>query len=287
MIGVNGYLGVTSGSMGTVAIEGAGSTWTSSGTVFSVGRIGTGNLTVSDGGSLVTAIGYIGYYAGSAGTVTVDARRADHPDYVIHENVAWDHIALDEDLKRLAGRAAAICFGTLAQRLPTSRATIQQALAEVSPRCLIVYDVNLRQHWYDRTRIEASLAKAHCVKLNSDEVLVLAELLQIGTPDHVSLAKAIRQRFDVDVVCITRGAEGCLMVGPDAVVDRPGVAVEVADAVGAGDAFTAAWIHARLLAWPLEAQAAFANEVGALVASRPGAMPPLRDELAAVAKRFP
>lgn len=221
------------------------------------------------------------------GTVTVDARRADHPDYVIHENVAWDHIALDEDLKRLAGRAAAICFGTLAQRLPTSRATIQQALAEVSPRCLIVYDVNLRQHWYDRTRIEASLAKAHCVKLNSDEVLVLAELLQIGTPDHVSLAKAIRQRFDVDVVCITRGAEGCLMVGPDAVVDRPGVAVEVADAVGAGDAFTAAWIHARLLAWPLEAQAAFANEVGALVASRPGAMPPLRDELAAVAKRFP
>ncbi|HBO44835.1 MAG TPA: hypothetical protein DD670_13070, partial [Planctomycetaceae bacterium] len=72
VIGVNGYLGVTSGSMGTVTIEGAGSTWTSSGTVFSVGRIGTGNLTIAGGGSLVTAIGYIGYYAGSAGTVTVD-----------------------------------------------------------------------------------------------------------------------------------------------------------------------------------------------------------------------
>ncbi len=221
------------------------------------------------------------------GTVTVDTSRPDHPEYVIHENVAWDHLVLDEHLRQLAREAAAICFGTLAQRSPESRVTIQQVLEEASSQCLLVYDVNLRQQWYDRDWIEASLEKAHCVKLNADEVLVLADLLQVGTADHRAFAEAIRLRFDVDAVCITRGPDGCLMSGPDMAVDYPGIKVNVVDAVGAGDAFTAAWIHARLLGWDLAAQASFANQIGALVASRPGAMPPLADEFAAIARRFP
>jgi fructokinase len=221
------------------------------------------------------------------GTVTVDTRRADHPTYVIHENVAWDHLVLDEDLERLMGRASAVCFGTLAQRSPSSRAAIQDALMKVSRQCLIVYDVNLRQQWYDREWIELSLAKAHFAKLNTDEVNVLADLLEVGTADHLPFAEAIQVRYKVEVVCITRGAAGCVMAGPDQVVDHRGVAVKLADAVGAGDAFTAAWIYGRLHGWPLEAQAAFANEVGALVAGRPGAMPPLRDEFRALAGRYP
>ncbi|NUQ61765.1 MAG: carbohydrate kinase [Pirellulales bacterium] len=221
------------------------------------------------------------------GTVTVDASRANHPTYVIHENVAWDHIALDRGLRQLISSASAVCFGTLAQRSATSRATIQEALTEVSRQCLIVYDVNLRQHWYDREWIESSLAKAHYVKLNTDEVTVLSDLLEIGAADHFLFAEAIRQRYQVDVVCVTRGAAGCVMFGDGETVDREGVAVKVADAVGAGDAFTAAWIYGRLQGWPLKAQAAFANEVGAMVASRPGAMPPLRHEFARLAERFP
>jgi fructokinase len=90
----------------------------------------------------------------------------------------------------------------------------------------------------------------------------------------------------VDTVCITRAEQGCLLVGPGETVDRPGHPVELADAVGAGDAFTAALIFARLRQWPLEAQAGFANEVGALVAARPGAMPPVREELARLVERY-
>lgn len=220
------------------------------------------------------------------GTVTVDTSRADHPQYVIHEGVAWDYIALDDNVKQLMSRAAAICFGTLAQRSGPSRTAIQGALLEAPRDCLKVCDINLRQKWYDRESIESSLARSHFLKLNSDEVEVLAGLLEIATADHRCFAEAIQQRFGVEIVCITRAADGCLMIGRDDVVDRPGVKIRVADAVGAGDAFTAAWIYGRLHGWPLEAQASFANEVGALVASRPGAMPPLRDEFARLVERY-
>lgn len=214
------------------------------------------------------------------GTVTVDTRRADHPEYTIHENVAWDHLAWDDRLARLAGGAAAICFGTLAQRSAASRETIHRALAQANPSCLTVCDVNLRQQWYDRPIIERSLAAARLVKLNDDEVVVLAKLLETGSTDHVAFAREIRERFDVEAVCITRGERGCLVASADEVVDAPGEPVEVADAVGAGDAFTAAWIAARLRGWPLARQASLANQVGALVASQSGAMPLLGGQFA-------
>lgn len=220
------------------------------------------------------------------GTVTVDTRQADCPSYVIHENVAWDYLALDDTWRPLLGQAAAVCFGSLAQRSAVSRQTIHEALRLVGPDCLVVYDVNLRQRWYQRAWIEESLALAKVVKLNADEVKVLAELLETPSAEHLAFAQSIQERYQVEVVCITRGAEGCLLVEADAVVDRAGVAVAVVDAVGAGDAFTAALIHARLHRWPLMAQATFANQVGALVASRPGAMPTLRAEFAQFAQAF-
>ena len=220
------------------------------------------------------------------GTVTVDTSRADHPDYVIHQEVAWDYLTFDADLKRLAARASAVCFGTLAQRSPVAREAIQKTLEAVRPDCLVVYDVNLRQRWYQRETVQRSMARARIVKLNADEVTVLASLLETGTADPEPFARVIQTRYGVETVCITRAERGCLLVGPKATVDRPGVPVAVADSVGAGDAFTAALIVSHLRGWPLEAQAELANRVGALVASRPGAMPPLVDEFAALlAKR--
>ncbi len=212
--------------------------------------------------------------------VTVDTSQPDHPRFIIHENVAWDYLALEPALGQLLGRAAAVCFGTLAQRSPESRRTIQQAIRAVAPGCLVVYDVNLRQHFYDRECVEASLRASRVAKLNAEEVIELDKLLGFDSPSQVDFARTVQRRFGVDAVCITRGDQGCLLVGADEVVDDPGSPVRVADAVGAGDAFTAALIVARLRAWPLQAQAAFANAVGALVASRPGAMPILREEFA-------
>jgi fructokinase len=219
-------------------------------------------------------------------TVTVDTSRPDQPRFIIHENVAWDYIAFEAPLEQMLAQAAAVCFGTLAQRSPTSRETIQRAIRTVRPGCLVVYDVNLRQHFYDRDWVETSLRASQVVKLNAEEVVELDKLLDLGAGHvgnvphggQIEFAKAVQQRFGVHTVCITRGGQGCLLVGPDEVADDPGKPVRVADTVGAGDAFTAGLIAARLHGWSLEAQASFGNAVGALVASRSGAMPVLREE---------
>jgi fructokinase len=220
------------------------------------------------------------------GTVTVDTSEPSHPTYVIHEQVAWDYLQLDDSWKTLMAQASAVCFGTLAQRSPVSRETIQQALAITGPECLVVYDVNLRQKWYERSWVEQSLAKSRVVKLNGDEVGVLGPLLECDGTDPVRFARTLQDRFGVEAVCITRAENGCLLVEGAEVVDVPGIRIHLVDAVGAGDAFTAALIYGRLQGWPLSAQASFANQVGALVASHPGAMPMLREAFAALLELF-
>lgn len=212
------------------------------------------------------------------GTVTVDASRPDHPSYAIHEDVAWDAIEAHDSLLELMARTAAVCFGTLAQRSVTSRNTIRKCL-QAAGNALVVYDVNLRQNYFNREIIEQSLELAHVVKLNGDEALVLGELLEIDVSDLEAFAGILRERFQVDLTCVTRGGEGCILFSAESTAEVPGEEVTVVDAVGAGDAFTAALITTRLRGIALETSAAFANRVGGLVASRAGAMPDLRSEL--------
>lgn len=209
------------------------------------------------------------------GRVTVTVSNGQ-PSFRIHEEVAWDYLAATDDLLSAAAHAQALCFGSLAQRSPTSRATIQTCLRVAQG--LVVFDVNLRQHWYDADTIAASLESAHVVKLNHDELSILAPLFTPGVHDPVQFAEALRRRFPVRWVVLTRGADGCLVWGEGEVVDVPGTPVEVVDTVGAGDAFTAAFLIGLLRGWPLERTARFANGVGGLVAARPGAMPDIAVE---------
>ncbi|NQT36476.1 MAG: carbohydrate kinase [Planctomycetes bacterium] len=222
----------------------------------------------------------------ATGTVTVDTSRPGDPRYVIHQDVAWEHLECDEALTQIMQQAAAVCFGTLAQRSARSRRAIYKSLGAVSRECLVVYDVNLRQRWYNRAWIERSLGLSRLVKLNDTEVTALAELLQTTSTNHETFARYIQRRYNVATVCITRAERGCQLFDRHATADSPGIVVEVADSVGAGDAFTAALIVARLRGWPLQNQADFANQVGALVASHAGAMPALRDEFSRLAERF-
>ena len=220
------------------------------------------------------------------GSVSVKVGRDGQPKFTIHKDVAWDYLELDGALEELMGRAAAVCFGTLAQRTPEARRTIHRALAAVNRDCLVIYDVNLREEFYKQGWVEESLIASNIVKLNLDEVGTLAEVLDTGPPDPGPFAKAVRDRFGVETVIVTQGKHGCLVIEPDRVHDIPGVMVKVADTVGSGDAFTAALIYGRLHGWPVARGAELANRVGALVAQSPGAMPPLRDELAALIAEY-
>ena len=216
------------------------------------------------------------------GTVTVDASQPHDPRYVIHENVAWDHLEPREDLLALAAQAAAVCYGTLAQRSPATRTTVAAVLTNAAD-ALKVYDVNLRPPWFNPELIRASLGRCDVAKLNEEEVRQVAEMLCFPSSEPHEFARTLFGHHDLRLVCVTRASEGVLAIAPDEHVDLPGNSVKVADTVGAGDSFTAALIHGLLNDWPLQRTVCFANGVGALVASHSGAMPALREEFAALA----
>jgi fructokinase len=219
------------------------------------------------------------------GHVSVDASDPDAPTYTIHENTAWDHLELTDAWAELFARASCVCFGTLAQRSDRTRATIRECVAAATGG-LIVYDVNLRPPWYERSWIESSLAAADVVKLNIDELPIVANLVGISQAAPPRFCEAIIDAYDVRIVCVTRGGNGCCVASKNEAVECPGKQIEVADAVGAGDAFTAAFIHGVLAGWPLAVTADFANDVGALIATREGAMPDIREDYARLLHRI-
>lgn len=220
------------------------------------------------------------------GRVTVDMSDGGHPDYVIHENTAWDNLQATSELLDAAGHAAAVCFGTLAQRSQVSRETIHQVLDTCTDDCLIVYDVNLRQNWYEAEWIERSLEQASVLKLNHEEAHIIGDLLDISTEEMDGFAMDLHEHHGIDLVCMTRAENGCWLWTSFEEVDVPGRPVDVVDAVGAGDAFTAALIASQLWGWPLQQSAEFANTIGGLVASHSGAMPDLAEPIAQLKASF-
>ena len=213
------------------------------------------------------------------GTVTATPRPDGHTDYVFLENSAWDFLE-----GATIPTATAIVFGTLAQRSEKSRQAIYDTLRSGLPKpCLVVYDINLRPPFYEAEWIWDSIAFAQVVKLNDDEARMLAEMLSIPAATLVEVARRLLERFpQLELVCITRGGHGAIGVTRTETAEVPGISVKVVDTVGAGDAFTAALIAFRLQRWPLETTLHYANRIGALVASRAGAMPDLRNEIAAL-----
>ena len=213
------------------------------------------------------------------GTVSITTDPHGQPDYTIHEPVAWDFLEWTESLAELFGGVAAVCFGTIAQRQPTSRSTIAACLAALPEGALKVYDINLRKASWELSTVEASLETADIVKLNDEELEVLTGRLDWPGSDPAEITARLQDRYRLEGVWVTRGESGCLLRGGDELVECEGIDVEVADTVGAGDSFTAAMIWSLGEGWPLADSAQLANRVGALVASRPGGMPDLSDRL--------
>ncbi len=208
------------------------------------------------------------------GTVEVVVREEGQPSYVIHENVAWDAIALDAgQIEKLgAERWDVFCFGTLAQRSATNRELLREALRVARP-ARVLFDVNLRQSYYRSDWVEDSLGACDILKLNGEEVDVLSKML-FGEPlDVEPFCELVSKRFEIPVVCVTLGAEGAAIHENGSNAWVPAVPVTVADTVGSGDAFAAGFMFALLHdKTPVEATN-FACRVGAWVASQRGALP--------------
>jgi fructokinase len=201
--------------------------------------------------------------------------------FTIQENVAWDSIAATPEALRAAREADAICFGTLAQRCEPSRTAIQQLVAAAPEDALRVFDINLRQQFYSSGVIEQSLLLANVLKLNDDELPILAEMFSLtGSAEHQ--IDRLAQEFDLHLIALTRGANGSLLYRKDEGrwSDCPSRPVKVADTVGAGDSFTAALVLGLLRKMDLDEINAISNEVAGYVCSQAGATPTLPAEFA-------
>jgi fructokinase len=197
------------------------------------------------------------------GTVSVELAADGQPCFTIHEDVAWDRLALEKAALAAVADADAVAFGTLAQRREPARGTIQALLAAVRPGAWRILDLNLRQHYFSRDIIETSLRLANIVKCNDSELPVLAELLGLRGNVRQQIERLARQH-----------AQRLLYSGGQWAED-PGQPVAVKDTVGAGDAFTAALALGVLAGKPLDAINRRANQVARYVCSRAGATPPL------------
>ncbi len=220
------------------------------------------------------------------GSVTVTLAEGQ-PKYIIHEPVAWDFLEFTPQWLSLAEQADAVCFGTLAQRAPASHRTIEGFLNETRRECVRVFDVNLREPFYSAEVIERSLELATILKLNADEMPIVLDLLGFPhapevTPDVLLAgARLLMDQFPVSLVAITLGANGSLLVTNREVHRHPGHPTKIADAIGAGDAFTAALTHYYLQGAPLAVLNDAGNRWGSWTASRPGAMPALSEDVRA------
>lgn len=221
------------------------------------------------------------------GTVTVSFDSGE-PRYTIHRPAAWDYFELSDEWVRLAERADAICFGSLAQRSVESRQTVQTLAAETPAACIRIFDANLRAPFYSSEIIEESLELATVLKLNDNELeLVLSLLgLQGENSQEASQLRPGAERLlaefpTLELVAITRGSRGSVLVRREEWNEHPGIAVQVADPIGAGDAFTAALTHYMLRGAGLATLNEAGNRWGAWVASQSGAMPVLTEEVRA------
>ena len=208
------------------------------------------------------------------GTVTVAMDPLGLPQYTIHRPAAYDFPALDpSDFDALLHPAPDwIYFGTLQQMSASAHDLTSQLLA-VEPSAKRLYDINLRINSFTPELVRALAKHADVLKLNEQEIPILTEIAAIHGDSREEFCRNCLRAFQLEAVCVTLGPDGCALLMNDEYLESPGFPVQVADTIGAGDAFSAALLHRMNAVWAAPQIASFANRVGALVASRPGGTP--------------
>ena len=218
-------------------------------------------------------LGYMQRNRLPTGRVDITLSGKGIPEYDIVENVAWDALEAGDKALRLAAQADAVCWGSLAQRSEASRRAICAILDATPDKCLKVFDINLRQHWYTGDIVTGSLRKADVLKLNEEELPLVASLLGIGKSGADAIAELIGE-FSLQYVIYTAGADRSEIHSAEGLLSCiPTPEVEVADTVGAGDSFTAAFITSLLQGDPVAVCHRKAVETAAKVCTVHGAMP--------------
>lgn len=214
------------------------------------------------------------------GTVQVEIDQTGIPLYDIKENVAWDNIPYTEHLDALAKRTKAVCFGSLAQRNVVSRNTINHFL-DTMPKdddSLIVFDVNLRQGFYNKEILCKSMQNCNILKINDEELITVSRMFGYPSIDLQDKCWILLGKYNLKMLILTCGINGSYVFTPGNVSFQPTPKVEVADTVGAGDSFTASFIASVLKGKSVTEAHSIAVKTSAFVCTQKGAMPILPPE---------
>jgi fructokinase len=213
------------------------------------------------------------------GTVQVTLSGDGIPTYDIKENVAWDNIPFTPEIEEVARNCKAVCFGSLAQRNVVSRENIHRFLDATPADCMKIFDINLRQQFYTKEVIQASLRRCNVLKINDEELVLIGRMFGYPGLDIENKCWLILGKYDLDMLVLTCGTNGSYVFTPGQMSFQETPKVEVADTVGAGDSFTGSFCAAILEGKPVAEAHKRAVQVSAFVCTQNGAMPVIPEKM--------
>ena len=215
------------------------------------------------------------------GTVQVELDAEGVPRYEIKEGVAWDNIPYTRALDELARHTRAVCFGSLAQRSIVSRTTINRFLDAMpdGEGQLKIFDINLRQNFYTKEVLCQSMQRCNVLKINDEELVTISRMFGYPGIDLQDKCWILLAKYNLKMLILTCGVNGSYVFTPGHVsfVETP--TVQVADTVGAGDSFTAAFTAAIIRGRSVREAHQLAVDTSAYVCTQQGAMPVLPESL--------
>lgn len=220
------------------------------------------------------------------GTVNVEIDGNGIPSYKIEENVAWDNIPFSQRIKAAATGCTAVCFGSLAQRSAASRQTVYSFLDAMpdDDRHYRIFDINLRQEFFTAEIIRESISRCNILKINDEELAIVSRMFDYHDIGILDQCRRMLGEFALKTLILTCGVDGSYVVTSDGVSFAETPKVTVADTVGAGDSFTAAFVAALLHGKSIRKAHECAVKVSAYVCTQNGAMPVLPDSLKSLCK---
>lgn len=224
---------------------------------------------------------YLPKVAFPTGTVQVTLDAAGVPQYDICENVAWDNVPFTPELEEIAKQTYAVCFGSLAQRNEVTRHTIHRFLQAMpdNENTLRVFDINLRQQFYNKEILEQSFRLCNILKINDEELVIVKRMFDYEGLHEEEVCRQLIKDFDLKMLILTCGTNGSYVFTAQESSFLPTPKVEVADTVGAGDSFTGSFVAQILLGKSVREAHQRAVQVSAFVCTQHGAMPVLPKEL--------